>query len=601
MLVLSAAAVALCPQTTHNSAVSHSGIAQMQTTGPVAQYLFDEGSGRFAANSFKPTSPLGTSLVGLPQQSFAFIPWGLANDVVTDNYASAPDGYMTASRVYSAAGGAYVYSTLQKYTVGQTYTLSAWMKSNTGSSQTVTMRNCGQTSSSKTVTTTWAQFSFTCTAGGATDQMGPVYNSLAAGGDILLWGAQLDNGSSVLTTITQNGQLLANTGNLGNNADFNWQPFGVRLNGTSQWFSGAFGYSPVLFPSTTIYIALRKVGAWGTFNYLISPLLYANLNDFSVSTGSTGTLAFQFNSNTVSSPLDVFNDGYWHILVCEYDGVNLVNYVDYNRLTTPITLSLAPKSVTGFAVASYLRNYFWPGDLGYMGVYSAAHTDAQRNANIDSIRALMTARGETMISTSVNPYIVFEGSTFTQRVQTPYTVGYVYKVSHDLSTGNYMEPGWVAGGGSLLANVAARATIIDAAFAASKATRKIETLWIGEDDCGNYTTLSAAQAYVASIKSYALARKAATPGMKFVILTLVARTGVCGGPGYRDDVNTTIRADSSWYDAIADVGAATHLGALDSDYSNTTYFTDGIHPDTAAAHAIITTIVETAINGLTWP
>jgi lysophospholipase L1-like esterase len=92
-----------------------------------------------------------------------------------------------------------------------------------------------------------------------------------------------------------------------------------------------------------------------------------------------------------------------------------------------------------------------------------------------------------------------------------------------------------------------------------------------------------------------LARKAASPGLKIVLATVLPQT-TSGFNTFRDTVNASIHADNSYYDALADFAANATMGC-DSCAASSTYFSDGEHP-TAAGHAILGPIARAAIQSV---
>jgi hypothetical protein len=136
-------------------------------------------------------------------QALATTPWG--NDgtaTVSNNYATAPDGTTTASRVQFAAGGGirYVYANSASitYTNGY-YTISAWLRA-TSSAATMRFRLpstpgvLNNVSSDIVLDTTWRRYSFTSsvtiTASAISDAL--IQNDVAvSAADFLVWGVQL--------------------------------------------------------------------------------------------------------------------------------------------------------------------------------------------------------------------------------------------------------------------------------------------------------------------------------------------------------------------------------------------------------------------------
>ena len=114
----------------------------------------------------------------------------------TSNAAAAPDGTTTASRLQGTVSTWYMQQAAAT-TVGQTYTISAYVMSNTGVSQNFRLYGCGTVvSSDLTATTSWQRFSYTFTATSGTGH-GLTRDSLGNSNDLLIWGVQLEQRSSV--------------------------------------------------------------------------------------------------------------------------------------------------------------------------------------------------------------------------------------------------------------------------------------------------------------------------------------------------------------------------------------------------------------------
>lgn len=125
--------------------------------------------------------------------------------------------------------------------------------------------------------------------------------------------------------------------------------------------------------------------------------------------------------------------------------------------------------------------------------------------------------------------------------------------------------------------------------------KNVITVLIGANDL---QSLSAAS-FVADLKTYCQTLQGM--GWKVVLLTVTP-----AGPPFRtlafnsirDDANTLIRADPSFYDALADVAANPTIG-VDSAYMNTSLYPDGLHAG-GPTHTIIATIVSDAIAAIVW-
>jgi hypothetical protein len=121
--------------------------------------------------------------------------WTPLNEVtITANASIAPNGTTTADRL-QGTGSSWFFAQQKALTSGVSHTISAYVKSNTGSSQTFSLFGCGSlVSSDFTATTQWQRFEFTFTS--TTDiTHGIARNSSNATADLLVWGAQLNEGT----------------------------------------------------------------------------------------------------------------------------------------------------------------------------------------------------------------------------------------------------------------------------------------------------------------------------------------------------------------------------------------------------------------------
>ena len=130
---------------------------------------------------------------------------------ITSNFAEAPDGTQTATRlvINGPVSGSYLRKNFYPFgSGGVTYTYSAWMKKNSSTNNENKVRlkiwNIGE--SLITVTDEWVRYSLTLTPNG-NQYIGWDDNQLSRT-DILIWGAQLEIGSTateyIKTTSTVN-------------------------------------------------------------------------------------------------------------------------------------------------------------------------------------------------------------------------------------------------------------------------------------------------------------------------------------------------------------------------------------------------------------
>ena len=113
--------------------------------------------------------------------------------IKTPNYAAAPDGTMTACRVYN---GGYLQTGAVSVTLSQQYTVSFYMKTTSGNTSTVRLFiDGGANTSTKTITGTWTRVSATLTANVPNSTFGFFVDS----SDVLIWHPQGELGSTATT------------------------------------------------------------------------------------------------------------------------------------------------------------------------------------------------------------------------------------------------------------------------------------------------------------------------------------------------------------------------------------------------------------------
>ena len=121
----------------------------------------------------------------------------------TPNYAEAPDGSQTATRIEAShdggAGDSYaILSTTASTSTTGSYTSAIWIKSNTGSAQTISFYTRGSATNTLDITTEWVRYEITGIGTsnyfnfGTRSSTGTTQDC-----DFLVWGASINYGTEV--------------------------------------------------------------------------------------------------------------------------------------------------------------------------------------------------------------------------------------------------------------------------------------------------------------------------------------------------------------------------------------------------------------------
>ena len=560
----------------------------------IAEYSFGEGTGAYAYNYAYSPQP-NYNLVGPSEQQFAAgsTVWATVSFVVTDNYAANPNGDFVASRLQATATGGYLAATNGvAYLAGQQYTLSIYAASNTGAAQTVRMtdNNVNYSANMTVPATGWTRLSYTWTASGAGGSVIPIAQDANNDRlDLLIWGVQLEIGAHPTTYVPQVYQMVNGGGPQTAAHQCAWVAAGVDCTANSgNSYMMAAGWQPIDLSKATIYAAVKWTGTPTLAGY--APILSDNYNSSHLYlTGADSGALFprlRFGSLLAYAYAANLNDGNWHILAGQFDGANINLFLDGAEVATYNVGSSSPIQIYQLFLGNFANAAFWPGQIGFASLYSVAHSAAQVTSNTAAIRSVMASRGVTI--PAMSQFLAFEGDSITDPTTGVAAASKYYYVAQS-GISPFPQGGNDAVSGSGIATVTSRSATIDSWFAPITGP-KVLFLFLGANDQGD-----GASTFVANLKTYCLARKAASPGLKIVLATVLPQT-TSGFNTFRNTVNSSIHADNSYYDALADFAANATVGC-DSCAASTTYFSDGEHP-TAAGHAILGPIARAAIQSV---
>jgi hypothetical protein len=166
------------------------------------------------------TEPQRTNLITY-SDSFGSTGWALgstglgSNPIVTSNQAISPDGTLNADRVVFNVGGGNTSGdrSLLRQNISVTsddYSLSFWAKSNDGSSHTLNFNFLGSLRDPFVVTSEWQRFEYTSIGISGSGFFGLELSGItqSSNADILIWGAQLEQGSYATSLINTQGSAV---------------------------------------------------------------------------------------------------------------------------------------------------------------------------------------------------------------------------------------------------------------------------------------------------------------------------------------------------------------------------------------------------------
>lgn len=193
----------------------------------------------------------------------------------------------------------------------------------------------------------------------------------------------------------------------------------------------------------------------------------------------------------------------------------------------------------------------------------------------------LTARVQTLQhALSRSPaYVAFEGDSIISGNGT--TTSYATQAGTTLGQPPLFADLWAVASSTITGgapSLAARAAAVDAAY--STALYRKNVLVVA---CGHNDRASGAATAFAAYKAYCQARRAV--GYKVIAVTLLPSTVGGFNTPYRDTFNASVRGDTSFYDALCDLGADATMGP-DAAASDTLLYGDGVHPTQAGHDAL---------------
>ena len=278
---------------------------------------------------------------------------------ITNNYAISPNGDLSASR-YLGTGASGIGD---KFTLtAVSHTLSFYVKSNTSQNQfCALLGDSNQSSGNIQVTTDWARISHTFTASGQANKTNGIFRDSSNNNiDILIWGAQLEVGTSAGNYRKTNGTEVTNailppypvnptTDVLGNTLR-------ARLNSLN--LTGT-GYAEVADDNSLDFgTGDFSVEAWVKYQFLSQGAssynaIYTNggqvnaTNNFSLTATTPNKIRFLVN-NVRCTSTSTFTEGEWVHIVGSRESGAIKLYINGN--TTPEATETDNNTVTNALV-----------------------------------------------------------------------------------------------------------------------------------------------------------------------------------------------------------------------------------------------------------
>jgi lysophospholipase L1-like esterase len=224
----------------------------------------------------------------------------------------------------------------------------------------------------------------------------------------------------------------------------------------------------------------------------------------------------------------------------------------------------------------------FPGTLSHVALYRATQSEAEVANVFARFQSIASSRAMTLPAFDKR-LVVAEGDSITWL-----TNSFAYKVRTDYEAVNTER--WInvsAVNGSKIAGLLSRGSDTDALYVPQM--RPVIAVLIGINDVNDPANPTTATTF-AGIKSYCQARRAT--GWKVVVCTILPCSQT-GANTKRNTINSSIRADTSFYDVLCDFDTTT-MGP-DAAASDTGKFYDGLHP-TEAGYSLLQPVYAAALE-----
>ncbi len=255
--------------------------------------------------------------------------------------------------------------------------------------------------------------------------------------DILVWGFQIEAGSSATTYYRPAGHLYLGRPSPG--LSMTWSPRGLGGTAAGSAFGQALFSAPLSFPAAgaSFYVVFKRTGnpapVASPYNILVGAYLLSTSLQIATSFGSSSgqnqwsgggipsqTLYYLGGQFFASGVLDPY-DGNWHVLACVHDGTNGITYLD------GVELARTTGTYSAFTLQQIYLNCAGSGlygtqDYAYLLAYAAGHTPAQVTQNTDALRRVLVARGVPLSQAAPDPltrdFMAWEGDSITSGAST---------------------------------------------------------------------------------------------------------------------------------------------------------------------------------------